>query len=111
MFGVAPLKLTRLTGSKMSSLVNCFCWACVGSEKNDKKKRANNILPDLFKQLLSWIVWPLNYDARGVIFLIKGVSKANRIAAINVIAAKVPNARVNTAASFPAKKRVVSPAI
>ena len=83
----------------------------MGSEKNDKKKRTNSILPGLFKQLLSWIVWPLSYDARGVIFLIKGVSSANRIADISVIAANVLNARVNTAASFPAKKRDDSPAI
>jgi hypothetical protein len=43
--------------------------------------------------------------------LIKGVNNNSANAAAKVIAAKVPKARVRTAASFPAKKRVVNPAI
>ena len=81
-------------------------------ERQGEQKKSCQKKPLPTVQLLSpEYVASIDYVARGVIFLITGVRQARISAATSVTAAKMPNALVKIAGSFPSKNRVVSPAI
>ena len=114
MVGVVPLKLTRLAGSKMSSIVRSFCWA----EAEEARRIVASIARQTNFSVFNAITLRRNQISKGdnqadlgVIFLIKGVKTASTTAANIVTPAKMPKARVSTAVSFPSNNLVVRPAM